>query len=177
MKHKIYSGNTEMKLPSTRLTYFLGAIAIAMLVTTAMYLQTHDGITPCPLCILQRFVFMVLGSVFLLASLFKLRRFANIFFSILSFLIASFGAFLAGRQVWLQHLPPSNSDCGASLEYMLQAFPLKMVLQRVFSGSAECSFVDWRFMGLSLAGWSLVCFSFFVLLSIRQFCCGLSNRC
>jgi disulfide bond formation protein DsbB len=32
------------------------------------------------------------------------------------------------------------------------------VLQKVLAGSGECAEVGWRFLGLSIAGWSLVWF-------------------
>jgi disulfide bond formation protein DsbB len=84
---------------------------------------------------------------------------------------STLGASLAGRQVWLQHLPADqNAGCGASLDYLLQVFPLKDVLQKILEGTTECSKVGMEFLHVSLAGWSLICFCIFILISIFQFC-------
>ena len=46
---------------------------------------------------------------------------------------------------------------------MLERFPLREVLGKVLAGSGECAEVGWTFLGLSIAGWSLV---WFVLLGV-----------
>ena len=35
-------------------------------------------------------------------------------------------------------------------------FPLSETLRRVLSGTGECAESGWKFLGLSIAGWSLV---------------------
>jgi disulfide bond formation protein DsbB len=155
---------------STRFAYFAGFVLVCCMLSFASYLQNYKGINPCPLCLLQRLVLAALGIVFLLAAIFNGKKLGNIFFSSLAYLIALAGALLAGRQVWLQHLPPSQgSDCTASLEYLMQAFPLTQVLQRVLTGSRECSLVDWRFLSLSLAEWSLISFCLFLFFTACLF--------
>ncbi|MBI3067536.1 MAG: disulfide bond formation protein B [Betaproteobacteria bacterium] len=49
-------------------------------------------------------------------------------------------------------------ECGPGLEYMLRRFPLHRALEKVLAGSGECAEVGWTFLGLSIAGWSLVWF-------------------
>jgi len=41
---------------------------------------------------------------------------------------------------------------------MLENFPLAQALKKLFSGSGECAAVDWTFLGLSIAEWSLAWF-------------------
>jgi len=66
------------------------------------------------------------------------------------------GAAAAGRQVWLQHLPPEKVPaCGPDLLFMLENFPLADTVQRLIKGTGECAAVDWTFLGLSIAEWSL----------------------
>lgn len=160
-----------MTRPSSRLTYLIGFIAISLLLGTSVYLQTHEGMTPCPLCILQRIMLGLLGVVFFFGAALNLKKNGRLFISILACTFASLGVLLAGRQVWLQHLPVNqNADCSASLQYMLQALPLTEVLQKILTGSAECSEVSWQWLNLSLADWSLGCFIFLLIVSIWQFC-------
>ena len=53
---------------------------------------------------------------------------------------------VAGRHVWLQHLPPDQvPSCGPGLNYLIDALPMKTVLQEVLSGSGECAAIDWTF--------------------------------
>ena len=69
------------------------------------------------------------------------------------------GALIAGRQVWLQHLPPELvPECGPGLDYMLNVFPLSDAIKMILSGSGECAEVKWRFIGFSIAEWSLIMF-------------------
>jgi disulfide bond formation protein DsbB len=61
--------------------------------------------------------------------------------------------------VWLQHLPADKvPQCGPDLFFMLNNLPLSRTLEKLFYGSGECAAVDWKFLGLSIAGWSLVWF-------------------
>jgi disulfide bond formation protein DsbB len=41
---------------------------------------------------------------------------------------------------------------------MLDVFPLSQTLRMVFTGSGECAEVAWRFLGLSMPAWTLLCF-------------------
>jgi disulfide bond formation protein DsbB len=50
-------------------------------------------------------------------------------------------------------------QCGPDLLFMLQNFPLSHTLQKLFDGTGECAVVDWKFLGLSIAGWSFVWFA------------------
>ena len=66
----------------------------------------------------------------------------------------------AARQVWLQHLPADKvPQCGPDLFYMLENFPLSRTLQTLVAGTGECAKVDWTFLGLSIAEWSLAWFA------------------
>jgi disulfide bond formation protein DsbB len=77
----------------------------------------------------------------------------------LAFLSAAGGAATASRHVWLQGLPPDKvPQCGPDLFFMLKNFPLSGTLEKLLYGSGECAAVDWKFLGLSIAGWSLAWF-------------------
>jgi disulfide bond formation protein DsbB len=159
-----------MKLPSIRMTYLLGFIGISILLSITTYLQLYDGITPCPLCIFQRIGLVAVGIVFFIAALLKFGKVIRCILATLSCLFSLFGIVFAGRQVWLQHLPPTDGGgCGASIEYMLHILPIQEVIKKVFIGGTECSQVTWEFLRLSLAEWSLLCFVFILGVSVFQF--------
>src|SRR6516165_1339554 len=137
---------------SIRSTYFLGFIAIGILLSTSVDLQLFEGIIPCPLCTLPRLSFGLLGVWFLIGIILHAKRGARLFINSLCGLTSIIGIFLAGRQIWLQHFPsPNNSECGAGLQYMMQILPVNQVMQKIFEGSAECSQRGWEFLHLNMA--------------------------
>jgi len=70
------------------------------------------------------------------------------------------GGAIAGRQVWLQHLPADQvPECGPGLEFMLEVYPLAEVIKTALRGTGECATVVWTFLGGSIAEWSLACFA------------------
>ena len=142
-----------------RLGYLVGLLVCGGLIGFALYLQHVQGQDPCPLCILQRIAFIGMMAVFAVGVLHGPRRRGAIVYSTLAVIIAVIGGGIAGRQVWLQSLPKDKVPaCGPGLEYMLDRFPLAKALEKILAGSGECAEVGWRFLGLSIAGWSLVWF-------------------
>lgn len=147
-----------------RLGYVAGFLVCAGLIGFALYLQYFEYQDPCPLCLLQRVVYMVLMALFLIAALHGPGRVGAMVYGGLLFLVAGGGAAIATRHVWLQHLPRRQiPECGPGLEYMIRKFPLPQALEKILSGGGECAEVGWTFLGLSIAGWSLV---WFVLLGL-----------
>ena len=144
---------------SYRMGAALGAAVCAGLMAFAYYLQYVKGLEPCPLCMVQRGFFYAVMALFILAAIHGPGRTGAIVYSSLIALFALGGAATAGRQVWLQHLPPDKvPQCGPDLAFMLENFPLSRTLEKLFYGTGECAVVDWSFLGLSIAGWSLVWF-------------------
>ncbi len=141
---------------TTRQGFAAGFAICAALLGYAYYLQYVEGQNPCPLCMVQRVAFYALGAVFLLAALHGPGRRGVVAYSIIAFVVAALGAAVAARHVWLQNLPAHLvPSCGPGLEYMLKRFPLGDVVTRVLMGSGECAEAGWKFLGLTIAGWSL----------------------
>ncbi|TAK44351.1 MAG: disulfide bond formation protein B [Betaproteobacteria bacterium] len=139
--------------------FALGAAAPAALLAFGYYLQYFQGQDPCPLCHVQRAFFYAVGGVFLVAALHDPARVGRVIYSVLGLLFALGGLGVAARHVWLQHLPPDKVPaCGPDLFFMLENFPLGRTLQKLFAGSGQCAEVKWRFLGLSIPEWSLLCF-------------------
>jgi len=128
------------------------------LVGYALYAQAYQGFQPCPLCIFQRIGLTALGVALLLATLvperpLALRRAAALMVAV----AAACTAGVAIRHLYIQHLPDGMVPvCGASLDYMLDVFPLTDVLRKVLTGSGECHKVDWTFLGLAMPAWVLI---------------------
>jgi protein dithiol:quinone oxidoreductase len=150
-----------------RVAFGAGAAVSASLLGYGYYLQYVHGLEPCPLCMVQRAFFYVVMVLFMIAALQGPGRIGTAVYSTLVVLFALGGAATAGRQVWLQHLPADKvPQCGPDLFFMLENFPLSRTLAKVFYGSGECAAVDWKFLGLSIAGWALVWFSALALYAL-----------
>jgi disulfide bond formation protein DsbB len=133
----------------------LGALVCALLLGFGYYLQYVQGLDPCPLCLVQRGFFYAVLAIFAVAAIHP-----RTFYMVFAALFALGGAAAAGRQVWLQHLPPDKvPQCGPDLFFMLENFPLSRTLKTLVAGTGECAVVDWTFLGLSIAEWSLSCFA------------------
>ena len=145
---------------SFRQQFLLGFACCAALIGFAIYSQFQWGLQPCPLCIFQRVAFAALGLVFLLGGLLAPRRAGGRgFWGVLALLAAAVGIGIAGRHVWLTHLPPDQvPSCGPPLAFMMEANPFGEVVRKVLTGSGECAKVDWTFLGMSMPEWSLLWF-------------------
>lgn len=139
--------------------YLFGAFCCAALLAYALFAQYQLGKDPCPLCILQRVAFIAMGVFFLIGALHGPRAGGRKVYAILVAIAGSIGAAIAGRHVWLTHLPADEvPSCGPGLTYMLDTFPLGKTLSMVLTGSGECAKIDWQFLGLSMPAWCLIWF-------------------
>jgi disulfide bond formation protein DsbB len=146
-------------LPPRRIAYFLAFIVCAALIAYALYLQYAEGLEPCPLCVFQRICVIVMGVIFLVAGLHNPGRTGATAYALLLSIAGGAGLAFAGRQVWLQSLPPDQvPSCSMGLNYMLETLPFTDVLKKVLEGSGECAEKTWEFLHLTLAGWMLVFF-------------------
>jgi disulfide bond formation protein DsbB len=142
---------------SFRVAAALAAALCAALLGFGFYLQYAQGLEPCPLCLVQRAFFILVLLVLLAGSIHGRHPLP---YGIAAALFAVGGVVTAGRQVWLQHLPKDRVPaCGPDLYFMLENFPLSRLLRDLFRGSGQCAEVDWTFLGLSIADWSLAWFA------------------
>jgi disulfide bond formation protein DsbB len=60
--------------------------------------------------------------------------------------------------LYVQHLPPGTlPSCGAPLEVLMKFMSPGALIKKVLTGSGECSEVTWRFLGLAMPAWVLIC--------------------
>lgn len=143
------------------------AVCIAALVYAIAWLQGYRGLEPCPLCVLDRVAFAVAAAIFLLAALHGPGVPGRRLYALAALVPLSFGVAVAGRHVWLQHLPEDQVPaCGPSFEYMIEAFPLGQALDMILRGSGSCATIQWRFLGLSIPEWTLGLFVALALLGL-----------
>ena len=127
------------------------------LLSFGMYLQHGVGLVPCPMCIVQRYVMVLMALVALVGVLLPSRQ-ASLWVGSGSVLLGAGGAYVAARQTWLQWYPPEFASCGRDFYGMIETFPLQRAIPMIFKGSGDCTKVDWTFLGGSIANWSFVAF-------------------
>jgi disulfide bond formation protein DsbB len=150
---------------STRTLFLAGFLAGVGLIGAALVFQYGMGLEPCPLCIVQRWFVIAVGAVLLAGALHNPHGWVRRLYGLGVVALAALGAAVAARQVWIQHLPPEQvAGCGADLDYMLQNFPLIKTVTLLWAGTSDCAAVTWSFLGLSMAGWMVVCFAGFIVL-------------
>ncbi len=131
------------------------------------YLQFFKNLQPCPLCHLQRAAYFLLGFSCFINMLHNPKVLGRRIYALIAILFSSLGVVLAGRQVWLQTLPPDQvPSCIPNIQTMLQYMPVSEALTKAFLGGGDCAKIDWTFMGLSMAQWSMAWFAVFFILSV-----------
>ena len=142
-----------------RLVTALLALCCLLMFGYALYEQYHALLEPCPLCIFQRIAVVGLGLALLVAvAIPQGWRILGNASALLVGIVGLAGIGVSARHLYIQSLPEGSVPaCGASLDYMLDVFPLTDVLRKVLTGSGECARIDWTLLGLSMPGWVLIC--------------------
>lgn len=150
------------------LQVFLVIMAVIGMSFALFFLQRYMGFSPCPLCIFQRIGLMIMGGFALIAAIFDPKsKIVRLLLWLGSLAGIGWAAVVAGRHVWLQHLPADQvPSCGPGLDYWLDTLPMQQVLKEVFAGSGECASIEWTFMGLSIPEQSLILFSVLILVHL-----------
>lgn len=160
-----------MKFFYSRGVNFLGFLFCCGLLGFAAYLQAHLGLLPCPLCVVQRIIILVIGLLFLIGALYtpplvfgkKLHSAFLTFFGLLGISIAS-------RHVWLTLQPPSSvATCSPTLEYMFQHLAFTDTLKVLLLGSDDCAKDTWKLLGLNIPEWTLLFFIGVTIFAIIRF--------
>jgi len=152
-----------------RSVFILGFLACLGLMLVALYLEHVKGLIPCPLCLVQRGFFILAGITCLIAALHNPAKVGRRIYAALLLLFAAMGGTAAGRQIWLQGLPPEQlAACLPPLDFMLEVMPFTEVLKQVLYGTADCAEVSWTLFGLSIADWSLLAFCGLMALALYQ---------
>lgn len=149
-----------MLLPiPVRVIYTFILVCCIGLLAYALYAQYVDGLHPCPLCITQRAFFVLTGLVALMSLIFHPHGVGRYLSAGLMLLCCAGGAAVAGRQVWLQGLPPDQVPaCGPSLEYMFENLPFGEAFSTLMMGDGNCAEVVWTLFGLSMPNWAMIAF-------------------
>jgi disulfide bond formation protein DsbB len=146
------------RIPNSWL-YLAGFLFSSGLMGFGLYLQYVKHQDPCPLCMVQRVLFIAILVAFLIAATHGPKRLGERIYAVLVVLLSLSGVAVAARHIWLQNLPKDQVPaCGPGLDYMLETMPMANVLKSLMHGSGECAEKGWTFLTLGIPEWSLLCY-------------------
>nr|Q47BA6.1 RecName: Full=Disulfide bond formation protein B; AltName: Full=Disulfide oxidoreductase [Dechloromonas aromatica RCB] len=141
------------------------------LVAVGMALQTLLHLAPCPLCIFQRLLYIMIGFVGLLGFVLPAGR---LLWSTLAAGLGVLGFGVAAYQTWMQAFPDLAPECGFTDPNAIERLVdwLGMEWPSMFLATGFCTSRDWELLGLSMANWSVLIFAgivaYAVLLFVRK---------
>ena len=146
-------------------------IIVLSMLFAIYYLEGVLNLDPCPLCMVDRAILVVIALVSLIALVHNSSGVMRWVYTIVSSLFSMIGIGVAARHIWLQGLPPDQvPECGPDLTYMLEVFPLADVIKRIFTGSGQCAEVSWTFIGMTIPQQTLLLFILLLVLTVFAHC-------
>ena len=127
------------------------------LVILSLVLTELLGLSPCPLCIFQRMLYMLL----ILPAVVVLIRPRSLYWSGgLALLIGLGGLVTAAYQSWMQAIPTESAACEYQDPNLLEQFVIWAgeLAPSLFYAWGDCASTEWTFLGLSMANWSVAAF-------------------
>ncbi len=138
------------------------SILCAGFILVAWYLQVFRMELPCPLCVLQRYAFILIGCFCLMGAVFRKVRLC----SLLGCVTSLVGVYLAGYQLWVIAHP--SIQCGRDkLEEMVNSIWLAKAVPVLFRAESLCSDVPDAFIVLNPPQWALIWFVIFAVVLFR----------
>ncbi|TQK05292.1 disulfide bond formation protein B [Herbaspirillum sp. SJZ107] len=140
-------------MPASRKILLLIAAVSLALVGAALYLQHAKDMLPCPLCIIQRYLFLGVAVFSLIAAFAgKVKVWTGV-----ALLSALGGLGVAGKHLYVLAHP--GFSCGIDpMETVLNKIPTATLLPWVFRADGLCEAALDDVLGLSVPQWSALWF-------------------
>ncbi|MDN4056946.1 disulfide bond formation protein B [Massilia sp. YIM B02769] len=145
-------------MPASRTVLLIVAAISFALIGVALYLQHAHDMLPCPLCVIQRYLFLAVGIAALIGAFAgKIKLGAGV-----ALLAALGGLGVVGKHLYVLANP--GFSCGIDpMETMLNKIPTATLLPWLFQADGLCENATDGIFGLSIPQWSAV---WFVLLTL-----------
>jgi disulfide bond formation protein DsbB len=143
--------------------FALAALACAGAVSAGLVTQHVYDMQPCPWCILQRLIFVLIGLIAVLGMLWRSR--AGILSSAFAMdLLAAAGVAAA---LWQHFVAASSSSCNLTLaDKIIAGSGLDGMAPEIFAPRASCSDAAVTLFGVPYEFWSLAIFSMLGALAV-----------
>ncbi|MCL2075661.1 MAG: disulfide bond formation protein B [Betaproteobacteria bacterium] len=161
---------------SPRSGFLLVGLAAWALSISGLALSYVEQLEPCPLCIFQRLLFMVFGTLALLAAAFVRSGKGSCRMVGLTLALPCIWGFgVAIYQTLMQSAPGFVQECDRAAPGLIEDFVdwlglywMEHVpfLPDLFFASGSCSSKEWVFLGFSLANWAAVFFALFAAFTL-----------
>lgn len=156
---------------STRKGFLLIASFSFALVLGGLLIGEWLRISPCPLCIFQRLLYLAVTLVAIIGIALPTAK--RLLGSLIA-LIAAGGMATAIYQSWIQLYPDLATQCGYGepnlIEQLVDWLGMKWPL--MFMATGFCTTKE-NILGFSVANWSILCFASLLILGVRM---SLKNR-
>ena len=144
-----------------RTPLLLGIAALSLgSVALALWTQHALGMEPCPWCVLQRLIFVLIGALALLGLAW--RGAAGTF--VVKLLVLGLAASGVAAALWQHFVAAASDSCNRTLaEKIISGLGLDGSLPDIFQPRASCADAAVKLLGLPYEFWSL---GLFVLLAL-----------
>ncbi len=136
-------------------------------VLLGLWLETTQHLSPCVLCLLQRYCLVFLTAICFIHAFHHTKKWSYFLYYPLQLLSCSFGLWFSARQIYLQHLPKTDmTQCAPGLEFILHYMSWHQALPLLLGGTSECGAIDWAWLGIPLSIFSLALFLTAMIITI-----------
>ena len=138
------------------------AVSSTIIVVLAIAMDLIFFLQACPMCILTRYVFMLVAVSGLIAFLIDKKVAGHILILISSIL----GLLVTSRQIYIQNMSLEDIDmlsgCSMPFHTQVEYFGLIEAISRTLAGGPSCAEDGWRFV-LNFAEWGFVFFFIYLI--------------
>ena len=151
---------------SIRAGFAVVCVTSVTLVSVSLVLTELLALSPCPLCIFQRMLYLLLALPALVGWIWP----RSLYWCGGASLLLSVGGFAAATyQSWLQLSAAESAACEFQELNLLERFVTWAgeLAPSLFYAWGDCASAEWTFLGLSIANWSVVAFLCISILLLR----------
>lgn len=151
---------------SVRAGAWLGAIALAATGSVALALVSQHvyDMQPCPWCILQRLIFVLIAAVALLGLLWR----SAVGRRLVASAVIVLGLCGAAAALWQNRVAAQSASCNLTLaDRIVGGLGLDRALPEVFEPRASCAEAAVSLLGVPYEIWSLALFVLLIVAALR----------
>ena len=141
-----------------RILFAISMVCPVALVSVGVVLTVFYSVAACPLCILQRMVYLAIALASALGLAFLSHHAVRIVAALLTVLLATSGVAIAGYQIYLQHHPFAATCGDGTVWWERMVEQAGQLLPTLFKAEGLCSDDTWSLFGLSIPELSLLAF-------------------
>lgn len=141
-------------------------IYTGILIGFSFFLSEVLHLEACVLCLVQRYLAILILFCYFILVYFKPRKLINKFFHSLNLLLSSIAILADLRLIYIQNLPKEQiPQCLPPLDYMLNNFPISKTISDLLLNHGDCA-KTLTFLWLPISWWALISFTIIFIYSL-----------